>query len=142
MTPRSLLALCLAPIISATKLDIFLKYSGGGGMDLGGGSTWSDGGVSFRIDDGKWTPINNAESDKPCAHHCKNSWTSEYTLGDLGGREFYFCQIGGSCVPGSEFSCTIWYNGEEKTFDSTQDSSYIGIASSSTTWCGGTFEDA
>jgi hypothetical protein len=49
-------------------------------MDLGGGSTWSDGGVSFRIDDGKWTPIDNAESDKPCAHHCKNSWTSEYTL--------------------------------------------------------------
>lgn len=110
-------------------------------MDLGGGSTWSESGVSFKIDDGDWKTINNAKSDLPCAHHCENSWTSEYTLGALGGTEFYFCQIGGDCVPGSEFSCKIWYNGEEKTFDSTQEDGFIGVATSTVTYCGGVFED-
>ena len=111
-------------------------------MDLGGGSTWSDSGVKFRIDGGDWKPIKNAKSDSVCAHYCQNSWTSEYTLGDLGGREFYMCQIGGDCVPGSEFQCKIWYNGEEKTFDSTEDSDFIGVATATATFCGGTFEDA
>lgn len=142
MLSRSLLALCLAPLISAAALEIYVQYTGGGSMDLGGGSTWSDAGVKFRIDGGEWTSIENAKSDKVCAHHCENSWTSEYTVGYLGGREFYMCQNGGSCVPGSEFSCTIWYNGEEKTFDSTKGGSFIGIASSTASYCGGTFENA
>ncbi|KAM0710496.1 hypothetical protein Q7P35_002859 [Cladosporium inversicolor] len=142
MLSRSLLVICLAPIISATKLEIYVKYSGGGGMDLGGGSTWSDAGVTFRIDDGEWKPIKNAKSDFLCAHYCDYSWTSEYTLGDLGGREFYMCQIGGNCVPGNDFSCKIWYNGEEKTFDSYQEDGFVGVATSTTSWCGGTFEDA
>ena len=69
-------------------------------MDLGGGSTFSNSGVRFRIDGGKWTDIENKKSNSPCAFKCKNNkWTSEYTLGYLGGRKFYICQDGGESLP-------------------------------------------
>lgn len=118
-----------------------MYYIGAGSMDPGGGPTSSSNGVKFRIDGGKWTDIENAKSNSVCAYSCKNKkWTSEYTLGYLGGRKSYACEDGGGCVPGVKFTAKVKIDSMERSCTSTKSSEFIGIATSTASTCAVLFD--